>query len=58
VGSDDKKRARLNLIAHFLGQVPYRRVKRAKVEPVDRSRKNAYDDEAPMRKRSWIREAY
>ena len=25
VGSDDKKRARLNLIAHFLGQVPYKR---------------------------------
>jgi polyphosphate kinase 2 (PPK2 family) len=58
VGSDDKKRARLNLIAHFLGQVPYERVKRAKVEPVGRSRKNAYDDEAPMKKRAWIREAY
>jgi len=58
VRSDDKKRARLNLIAHFLGQVPYKRVKRAKIEQVDRSRKNAYDDEAPMRRRSWIPEAY
>jgi polyphosphate kinase 2 len=58
VRSDDKKRARLNLIAHFLGQVPYKRVKRAKIEQVDRSRKNAYDDESPMRKRSWIPEAY
>jgi polyphosphate kinase len=58
VGSDDKKRARLNLIAHFLGQVPYKRVKRAKVKPVDRSRKNSYDDAAPMRKRSWIPEVY
>ena len=58
MGSNDKKRARLNLIAHLLGQVPYKRVKRAKVEPVDRSRKNAYDDEAPMRRRSWIPEVY
>jgi polyphosphate kinase 2 len=58
VRSDDKKRARLNLIEHFLGQVPYKRVKRVEVEPVSRSRKNAYDDEAPMRKRSWIPEVY
>jgi len=58
VRSDDKKRARLNLIAHFLGQVPYKRVKRARIEQVDRSRKNAYDDEAPMRKRAWIPEVY
>ena len=58
VRSDDKKRARLNLIAHFLGQIPYKRVKRPKIEQVDRSRKNAYDDEAPMRRRSWIPEAY
>jgi polyphosphate kinase len=58
VRSDDKKRARLNLIADFLGQVPYKRVKRVEVKPVDRSRKNAYDDERPMRKRSWIQEVY
>ena len=58
VRSDDKKRARLNLIRHFLGQIPYKRVKRDKVKPVDRSRKHAYDDEAPMRRRSWIPEAY
>ncbi len=58
VRSDDKKRARLNLIAHFLDQIPYKRVKRDKVEPVDRSRKHAYDDEAPMRRRSWIPEVY
>jgi polyphosphate kinase 2 len=58
VRSDDKKRARLNLIAHLLGQIPYKRVKRDKVKPVDRSRKHAYDDEAPMRRRSWIPEVY
>jgi polyphosphate kinase 2 len=58
VRSDDKKRARLSLIKHLLGQVPYERVKREKVEMVGRSRKRAYDDESPMRKRRWIPEAY
>ncbi len=58
VRSDDKKRARLNCIAHLLSQIPYRRVKRTKVEPVERSRKNAYDDEKPMRKRAWIPEVF
>ncbi len=58
VRSDDKKRARLNCIAHLLSQIPYRRVKRTPVKPVDRSRKNVYDDEKPMRKRSWIPEVF
>jgi polyphosphate kinase 2 len=58
VNSDDKKRARLNLIAHLLNQIPYKKVKRPKVEEVGRSRKRAYDDEAPMRKRRWIPKAY
>ncbi len=58
VRSDDKKRARLNCIAHLLSQVPYRRVKRPKIEQVGRSRKSAYDDEKPMRRRRWIPEAF
>jgi polyphosphate kinase 2 len=58
VKSDDKKRARLNVIAHLLDQIPYKRLKREKVKSVGRSRKRAYDDEAPMKKRRWIPEAY
>jgi polyphosphate kinase len=58
VKSDDKKRARLNLIAHLLDQIPYKKVKRPKIEEVGRLRKRVYDDEAPMRKRRWIPEAY
>ncbi len=58
VRSDDKKRARLNCIAHFLGQIPYRRVKQPKIDMVGRSRKGAYDDEAPMKKRRWIPETH
>ncbi len=58
VRSDDKKRARLNLIAHLLGQIPYKRIKRQRIEEVGRSRKNEYDDEKPMRTRSWIPEVF
>src|SRR5262245_25209812 len=58
VRSDDKKRARLNCIAHLLGQIPYKQVKRPKIKPVGRSKKRAYDDETPMKKRRWIPAVY
>ena len=58
VKSDDKKRARLNLIAHLLDHIPYERVKREKVQMVGRSKKHAYNDEAPMKHRRWIPDAY
>ena len=32
VRSDDKKRARLNCIAHFLSQIPYKKLPREKVK--------------------------
>ena len=32
VHSDDKKRARLNVIAHILSRIPYEKVKHAKVK--------------------------
>ncbi len=58
VKSDDKERARLNLIADLLGRIPYKRLKRVKVKNVERSTKHGYDDDAPMRGRSWIPEVY
>jgi polyphosphate kinase len=58
VRSDDKRRARLNCIAHLLSQIPYKRVPRTKVELIARSGKHTYDDEAPMTNRSWISEVY
>jgi polyphosphate kinase 2 len=58
VRSDDKKRARLNLITHLLEQLPYVRQPREKVKLPRRSTKNAYDDEATMTKRRWIPERY
>ena len=48
VHSDDKKRARLNCIAHILSQIPYKKVDHAKVKLPDRSGKKKYDDQASI----------
>jgi polyphosphate kinase 2 len=58
VDSNDKKRARLATISHLLAQIPYEKVKREKVEMAARSKKHAYDDEAPMKDRRWIAQTY
>ncbi len=44
VRSDDKKRARLNAMAHILAQIPFEQIKRPKAELPKRSNKRAYDD--------------
>lgn len=44
VRSDDKNRARLNIINHLLSQVPYKEVPREKVKLPKRSHENAYND--------------
>ena len=43
VHSDDKKRARLNCISHLLSLIPYKRLKREKIELPDRDEKEAYE---------------
>jgi polyphosphate kinase 2 len=58
VQSDNKKRARLNLITHLLEQIPYVRQKHDKVKLPRRNTKNAYDDGATMTRRRWIPERY
>lgn len=56
--SDDKKRARLNCIAHFLKLVPYKKVDRPKIELPSRSKKGAYDDQASLRRRKFVPEKF
>jgi polyphosphate kinase 2 len=56
--SDDKKRARLNCLAHILNLIPYKKVPREKVKLPKRSMKGAYDDEAPLKKRKFVPEKY
>ena len=40
--SDDKKRARLNIITHLLGQIPYKKVRREKVQLPKRQKAGDY----------------
>jgi polyphosphate kinase len=42
VHSDDKKRARLNLITHLLSQIPYKKLKGDKVKLPDRGKAHGY----------------
>jgi polyphosphate kinase 2 len=56
--SDDKKRARLNCLAHFLDQIPYKRVGRETVKLPERSKKGRYDDQATLRGRKFVQERY
>jgi polyphosphate kinase 2 len=58
VRSDDKKRARLNCIAHLLSLIPYRQAPREKVKLPKRSTKGAYDDQATMEGRRFVSEKY
>jgi len=58
VRSDDKKRARLNVISHILERIPHKVVKRDKVELPRRSRKGRYDDQATLGGRRFVREVY
>jgi len=58
VRSDDKKRARLNCIAHLLSLIPYKKVPREKVKLPKRSEKGKYDDQATIEGRRFVPEKY
>ena len=56
--SDDKKRARLNCIAHILSQIPYKKIDRKLVVLPKRKDKRKYDDVTPMRRRRYVEQRY
>ncbi len=58
VRSDDKKRARLNCISHFLSQVPYKKIPTEKISLPPRSKKGAYDDGASLKGRKFVPERF
>ena len=41
--SDDKKRARLNIITHLLSKIPYKKLKRDKVKLPKRQKPHGYE---------------
>ncbi len=58
IRSDDKRKARLNTIAHLLSQIPHKKLPQDKVKLPGRSRKRAYDDDAAIARRRFVRERY
>jgi polyphosphate kinase 2 len=58
VRSDNKRKARLNCISHFLATIPYKKVPRDKVKLPARSRKGKYDDQKSIKNRHFIPEKY
>jgi polyphosphate kinase len=58
VRSDKKKSARLNTIAHLLSSIKYERLPYKKVKLPARLTKGAYDDEASIARRRFVKEKY
>ncbi|WP_082554930.1 MULTISPECIES: polyphosphate kinase 2 [unclassified Caulobacter] len=56
--SDDKKRARLNGIAHILSLIPYEKIDRPKVQLPKRSDKHKYDDQSILEGRRMVPTPY
>jgi len=58
VRSDDKRRARLNLISHLLSQIPYEPVARRTKTIPKRLMTHAYDDQAALEGRRFVPERH
>jgi polyphosphate kinase 2 len=58
IRSDDKKRARLNCIAHFLSKIPYGKVPHKKVKLPTRDNRKRHNDQAMLKGRHFIPEVY
>jgi polyphosphate kinase 2 len=58
VRSEDKRRGRLNCISHILKAIPYKKIHRPKVKLPKRSDKGAYDDQASLKGRRFVKELF
>ncbi len=58
VPSDDKRRARLNCISHFLSLLPYEKQPARKIALPDRSMHEKYDDKAELSERRYVPERF
>jgi polyphosphate kinase 2 len=58
IRSDDKRRARLNCIAHLLKLIPHRRMQRDEVKLPKRSNKGRYKDQASLLGMNNVAERY
>jgi polyphosphate kinase len=58
IRSDDKRRARLNCIAHLLKLIPHKRMQKDKVKLPKRPDKGRYNDQAGLRGMTFVEERY
>ena len=58
VMADDKRRARLNCISHFLNNIPYETIADEEVILPDRNSEGAYDDQATLAARRFVAERF
>lgn len=58
IRSDDKRRARLNCIAHLLKVVPYKKIAKEKVKLPPRSNKTKYNDALKTKDRRFVDQVY
>ena len=58
VRSDDKRKARLNILAHILGAIPRKKIKREKVKLPKRPAHGRYDDQAGLKERRFVAARY
>jgi hypothetical protein len=58
VEADDKRRARLNCIAHILKTIPHKKLSREKVQLPKRSDKGRYNDQRSLRGMKFVAARY
>ena len=58
IRSDDKRRARLNVISHILTTIPYKKIAQDKVKLSKRTHKGRYNDQASLRRMKFVEERY
>ena len=58
IRSDDKRRARLNCIAHILKTIPHKKLSREKVQLPKRSDKGRYNDQRSLRGMKFVAARY
>ena len=58
IRSDDKRRARLNCISHLLKAIPFKRVPHDRVRLPKRSSRGSYNDQAALRRMTFVAERY
>jgi len=58
IRNDDKRRGRLNCIAHILSLIPYKRIPRGKVTLPKRNTKKKCDDQLSLTGRHLVVERY